>query len=211
MALMVRRLLFLTAFAACDSNPRQDPVARDLSRALEPAAAQPLDTAARRRQDELERCKFVYHDEQGLRECLVLKNGWAPQDAAREIGIYKAEIARVSDSVTRQLDSALRAQRRVRDSVHAARLEVEERARKARLRAAREREDSIYRTRDLLDGPPTPLHPDSGAWVGDDRSGAYYRATCEAAKRIPVDHRVYFWADNHAESAHLWRSKQPGC
>jgi hypothetical protein len=90
---------------ACDRTAsKRDPVARDLSRALAPTP-NTADTAAQRRQTELEKCKYVYHDEQGLRECLVVRSGWAPQDAAREIAIYKAEIARAVDSLQHIQDS----------------------------------------------------------------------------------------------------------
>jgi hypothetical protein len=207
-------LLLALPLAACGSDSKNDSPAGELLRDLTRANVDSSPTAARlssEQEEQLERCKFVYHDEQGLRECLVLKNGWTTQDAAREIAIYEAEIARISDSIAQVVDSTFKAKQRTRDSVYAVRREAEESTRKARRRAAQQREDSLYRTRDLLDGPPMPTHPDSGAWVGDDRTGAYYRATCEAAKRIPLDHRVYFGAENHAESAHLWRSRQPGC
>jgi hypothetical protein len=104
-----RPLLLTLVVWACDrTSGKEDPVARDLSRALAPAK-QPADSATQRRQTELEKCKYVYHDEQGLRECLVVKSGWAPQDAAREIAIYKAEIARAVDSLQQIQDSLLQA------------------------------------------------------------------------------------------------------
>lgn len=105
---MWRRLLLITLLAACGrSSSKHDPAAKDLSRALTPLP-QAADTAAQRRQSEFERCKFVYHDEQGLRECLVLKNGWEPRDAALEIAIYKGEIARTVDSLRWVTDSLQR-------------------------------------------------------------------------------------------------------
>lgn len=207
-------LVLVISIGGCGSDSKTDSRASGLSRDLTRAGA---DTAPIRspltaqQQDQLEKCKFVYHDAQGLRECLVLRNGWTTQDAAREIAIYEAAIARVRDSLEMYVDSVAAAGRRVRDSIYAAQSRKEESLRLGRLRAAQHREDSLYMIRDLLDGPITPTHPDSGAWMGDDRSGAYYRATCEAAKRIPADHRIYFGAENHAESAHFWHSRQPGC
>jgi hypothetical protein len=92
--------IFVVALCACEGRPsEQKAVARDLSRALAPPSAEAADTAAQRKRDELEKCKYMYRDEQGLRECLVVKNGWETQDAAREIAIYKAQIARTVDSL----------------------------------------------------------------------------------------------------------------
>jgi hypothetical protein len=91
-----------------------------------------------------------YHDEQGLRECLVVKNGWEPKDAARAIAIYEAQVKHTLDSLSA-----------VRESLHA-----------VQVRREQERRDSLYRTRDRLDGPVAQTFPDSGPWMADDRTGA---------------------------------------
>jgi len=120
---------------------------------------------------------------------LVVKNRWPAQDAAREIAMYKAKVAQTLDSLRAARDSIFRQQQR----------------------AEQARRDSIYRLKDRLDGPDARTYPDSGAWMADDRTGAYYRTSCDAARRIPVDHRVYFTTEEDAKAADLWRSGQPGC
>jgi hypothetical protein len=188
--MLLRLLLAAATLAACQRGPNeQQAVARNLERALATASAEPADTAAQRKQDELEKCKYVYHDEQGLRECLVVQNKWAPQDAAREIAIYKAEISRTVDSLERVRDSLV--QEEIRDE--------------------QRRRDSLYRLRDRLDGPDARTYPDSGPWMADDRTRMYYRTTCGAARRIPVRHRVYFTTEEDAKAAALLPSGQPGC
>lgn len=119
---------------------------------------------------------------------------------------------------SRERWTALRASRiasappnqRAQDSLYAIRKHARVSVERVRLRLVRQREDSVAMERDLLDGPPTPTLPDSGAWLGDDRTGAYYRVTCKAAQRISVDHRIYFPVENYAQSAHLWRSRSRG-
>lgn len=125
----------------------------------------------------------------------MLKNGRTTQDAAREIAIYEAALARVLDSLQRYRDSLMAANRRVRDSVHAARVQAERACDlpvSGQLNIAKTLSTGNV---DQLDGPIANTYPDSGSWMGDDRTGAYYRTTCEAAKRIPVDHRIYFGAE----------------
>ena len=107
----VRRCWGLRPLLYQAGSPRQD-----LHQALTPPSGT-TDTAVQRRAAELEKCKFVYHDEQGLRECLVLKSGWTPQDAARKIAVYKATIGRAK-ALRRQLVE--RRRQAVRDSIAAA-------------------------------------------------------------------------------------------
>jgi hypothetical protein len=143
--------LFLCVFVltACKRGAdEQKAVARDLSRAMAPSSAEPTDSAAQRADSQFQTCLFVYDTEEKLRECLVVRNRWPAQDAARAIAIYRAKLARTVDSL--------------------------------RLAEQRSR-DSIYRTRDRLDGPDARTYPDSGAWMADDRTGGYYRTSCVAA------------------------------
>jgi hypothetical protein len=87
---------------ACDRSGEQDVAARDLSRALD-SRPEVVDTAAQRADSQFQTCLYVYDTEEKLRECLVLKNQWPAQDAARAIAVYKAEIKRTSDSLRARL------------------------------------------------------------------------------------------------------------
>lgn len=42
-------------------------------------------------------CAYVYDREQQLRECLVVKNGWAREDAERGITAYQALAGQIAD------------------------------------------------------------------------------------------------------------------
>lgn len=199
--------ILILQFFSCRSSQSAEDKQRNVSRAPD----KPADTAAQRADSQFQTCLYVYNSEEKLRECLVLTQKWPVEDAARRIAQYQAEISRIADSLRAIRDSIEQTERRVQDSVSAVRAKYEDSVRRARIRARLRLEDSLERSRDLLDGPIAETLPDSGPWMGDDRTGAYYRTTCAAAKRIPVDHRIYFPAENWAQSAHMWRSKQPGC
>jgi hypothetical protein len=100
--------LFVLSLAACRTDRPADSRARDLSRLLEPV---PRDSAAQRADSQFQTCLYVYNSEEKIRECLVVKNGWTASDAARAIGVYKAQLARMTDSL-------LRAEGRRRDSLY---------------------------------------------------------------------------------------------
>lgn len=101
---MIRSANLFLAFVAlvgCDRPPK---AAGTVARELSP-----------RQRDEFERCKYVYQDQQGLREWLVLRRGWAPTDAAREIAISEAKKARARDSARMYRDSINEAHRAAKD------------------------------------------------------------------------------------------------
>lgn len=182
-----RLCLALLALIACDRGPKRADPARDLSRALVATSAEPTDTAARRRQAELERCKFVYHDEQGLRECLVLKNAWEPQDAARAIAIYEAEIARAVDSL-----------QRIRDSLEAA--EIEKQREQAAAAREKQRRQAAYAA--------------TQPYWGLTSSKTYYTNTpnCDPLAAIYNLTGVrFFKTTSEAERAGYTRAEEAGC
>lgn len=61
------------------------------------------------RQRQFERCAYVYRDVDGVRECLVFKSGWQPQDAERAIAIYRGWLAAQLDSLRREVAAEERA------------------------------------------------------------------------------------------------------
>lgn len=179
------------ALAGC-REPRPDAAvaATKLERDLTmPAVAAPVDTAAKRQDDEWQRCLYVYHDQVDakVRECLVIQYRWEPKVAERQISLFVDSLKRFADSLER-----------VRDSL------AIERKRRA---------DSTYLAthRERLDGPDVPL-PDHwyGAWVADTRTGAYYHGCCTAARRIPVEARQVYAYESDAVADKRWPTRHVG-
>jgi hypothetical protein len=198
MGRMVRcHLLSILAFLACQRPPSsQKVVARDLTRELSPTEEE-TDTAAQRADSQFQTCLYVYDSEEKLRECLVLKQGWTAENAARRIALYQAQVRKTADSLLAEL----------RREQH------EETARIAAARVAeRRRRDSVYKAthREWLDGPPVDIGPGALPWMMDTRTKAYYRSECEAASRIPLAARQYFGYQEDAR-AKGWPSREPEC
>lgn len=186
--------LILLSLPGCGSD---DPAAaarvRDLPGALNPAPA-PVDTAKQRADSQFQKCTYVYSGLEKLRECLVLTHGWTPQEAERAIARYEGQLRRVHDSLTRLRDSLVATERN-------------------RRLADRRRRDSIYLAthREQLDGPDVGMEPDPLPWMHDRRTGAYYRSSCEAARRVPLHARYFFRFLDEAKTHGWWPSREPEC
>lgn len=191
-----RVLLLAAALLACRrTSSDEKAVARDLTRELSPTAAIETDTAAQRADSQFQTCLYVYDSEEKLRECLVLRQGWSTEDAARKIAIYQAQVIKTRDSLL----SELRRERR------------EQAAAAARV-AERRRRDSVYKAtlREWLDGPRMPPDPSALPWMLDTRTKAYYRTECDAAALIPVSARQFYGYQEDVRSRG-WPSREPGC
>lgn len=196
------------------------PAAEALERDLRtPASVGPIDTLARRLEDEWRKCLYVYHDQPvtKVRECLVFQYHWEPAAAERRISLFTDSLRREADSVLRVLAAQGReAAKRAAAAAEQARVEAEARAAQQELRAAGERRlrDSVYLAthRERLDGPDDPIPAGrTPAWVVDLRTGAYYLATCAAAAHVPAAFRKFYQYEIDAIGDGHWSSREPGC
>lgn len=189
-ALLVPALLLATA---CGERP-DDPAVTLLHEMQDTLPADGLSPSQR---EAFERCAYVYDTEEGLRECLVLRERWAPEVAAKAIAYREARIRATVDSFI----AATKAEQARRRTEAAAARKAEER-----------RRDSVYRAthREWLDGPEVEPGPEAKRYMLDTRTRAHYLSDCEAARRIPVGvRRFYGYQQDLPPKA--WPSEQPGC
>jgi hypothetical protein len=171
--------------SACGSDSSEaSQKARDLQLALQPAAPAAPDTASQRADSQFQECAYVYDSEEKLRECLVLRQGWSPLNAARRIATYKADLAKAVDSVNRVMAAQEVAAAQRADSIR---------------RAAGRRADSIWRSRPH--------------WVGSTRNHRYYRfeESCWTGWHLPVSERVFFWSEQAAIDSGYRDIAERGC
>lgn len=107
-------MLAIALLLGCRSDQSAKAEERNLSRFLDDPRK---DTAAARADSQFQTCLYVYDSEEKLRECLVLRQKWSTEDAARRIAMYHADVARALDSVRVIKDSIEREEQRVRDSI----------------------------------------------------------------------------------------------
>lgn len=189
--------LSIVVLLGCGSG---DPVAaakaRDLQTALNPTTPV-LDATQQRADSQFDVCLFIYTSAEKLRECLVLKFEWTPDNAARRIAIYTAEVRKIADSI-------LAIEER-KDSIRYAELGRQQVKRQAE-RDAADRRAAARQQRDEATAKAAPF------W-GDPYLKLYYANStdCATIGRMDAEDRVIFRSAEEAEKAGYRRTLESYC
>ena len=150
-----------------------------------------------RADSQFQTCLYVNDNEEKRRECLVLKSGWAPQEAERRLAAMRASVRRTLDSIDREQMRELAIRQRIVDSI--AHVRATEQARRDSVRSRARRRDSVFAA--------------SKPYWGSIRYHLFYSNVRDCQQKYgiePADRRL-FDSSAEAEQAGFHRTVEPAC